>query len=125
MKNYLLTTGFLFLTLAGTQAETKVTVDYRNNDEATTAFVFKSVPCPSTNDTATAARFTIVDGEADSNGGDLDKLHDGKLPTDADQPEESFFFSAGSDGGRLRVDFGDAISIRQVNTYSWHPGPRG
>jgi len=69
--------------------------------------------------------FFVVDGEADSNSGGLDKLHDGKLPGDADQPEENFFFQAGSDGGRLQVDLGHAISVRQVNTYSWHPGTRG
>src|SRR6266704_3567972 len=118
MKNHLLTAaGFLLLAIAGTNAETKVTVDYHNNDEATPAFAFKSVPRPSTNDAATSAKFTIVDGEADSNGGDLDKLHDGKLPTEADQPEENFFFDAGSGGGRLKGDLGSAISIRLVNSY--------
>ncbi len=127
MKNYLLiaTAGIFCLAAFGTRAETKVTVDYHDNDEATPAFNFKTVPRPSTNDAATTAKFIIVDGEADSNSGDLDTLHDGKLPEEADQPDENFFFSAGSDGGRLQVDLGSEINVRQVNTYSWHPAARG
>jgi hypothetical protein len=126
MKNYLLTAaGLLFLAATGTNAETKVTVDYNGNDGATPAFTFKSVPYPSANDAATAAKFTVVDGDMDSNCGGLGKLNDGRLPTDADQPDENFFFAAGSGGGRLLADLGSVISVRQVNTYSWHPGTRG
>ncbi|MDR3459309.1 MAG: basic secretory protein-like protein [Verrucomicrobiae bacterium] len=127
MKNCLMwvAAGCFFLGAAGTEAGTKVTVAYHNNDGATPAFEFKSVPGPSMNDAATTAKFSIVDGGADSNSGGLGKLNDGKLPVDADQPEENFFFDAGSDGGRLRVDLGGVINVRQVNTYSWHPGPRG
>lgn len=126
MKNYLgIAAGIICLAAFGTRAETKVTVGYHDSDEATPAFNFKAVPRPSTNDAATTAKFIIVDGEADSNSGDLDKLHDGKLPEDGDQPEENFFFSAGSAGGRLQVDLGSVINVRQVNTYSWHPATRG
>jgi len=126
MKNSLLTAvGLLFLAAAETNAETKVTVDYNDNDEATPAFAFKSVPYPSANNAATAARFIVADGDMDSSCGGLGKLNDGKLPTDADQPEENFFFAAGSGGGRLLADLACVISVRQVNTYSWHPGTRG
>ncbi|MBE0536682.1 MAG: DUF1080 domain-containing protein, partial [Phycisphaerae bacterium] len=69
--------------------------------------------------------FTVVDGRRDRNGGDVDKLNDGKMPTDADQPGENFFFAAGTGGGRLLADLGAAVEIKQVNTYSWHPNTRG
>jgi hypothetical protein len=66
-----------------------------------------------------------VDGERDRNGGELAVLHDGRFPTGEDQPSENFFFSAGSHGGRLRLDLGKVISVKQVNGYSWHGGTRG
>ena len=127
MKYFLImaASGAFLFAAAGTYAGTTVTVDYHNNDEATPAFSFKSVPRPATNDAASQAKFLILDGEADPNGGQVDKLHDGKLPGDADQPEENFFFQAGADGGRLQLDLGRAINLRQVNTYSWHPAARG
>ena len=71
------------------------------------------------------ARFTIVTGEADASGGGLEKLHDGKVPTEADEPAENFFFGAGSMGGRIQADLGRTCEIKQVNTYSWHPASRG
>jgi hypothetical protein len=55
----------------------------------------------------------------------MDKLHDGKLPGEEDQPGENFFFNAGTSGGRLRADLGRVIRLKQVNTYSWHPNARG
>jgi hypothetical protein len=47
------------------------------------------------------------------------------MPIGEDQPSENFYFNAGARGGRLLVDLGGAIDIKQVNTYSWHPGTRG
>ncbi len=127
MKTYQWVAGLSALALATAvaSAETKVTVDYNGNDEATSAFAFKTVPAPSANDAATSAKFEIIAGHADGNGGGLEKLHDGALPEDADQPSDNFFFQAGGNGGRVRVDLGSEINIRQVNTYSWHPGSRG
>ena len=61
----------------------------------------------------------------DHSGGDLNVLHDGKLPTEEDQPDRNFFFDQGQDGGRLAIDLGKVIEVKQVNTYSWHPGMRG
>jgi len=114
----------LLLTVSA-QAEVKVVVERSGSGFATGAFPFKTVPSPSQNDAATKAKFTLVDGRRDSNGGDLAKLHDGRLPTEDDQPAENFFFAAGTEGGRLAVDLGNAVNIKQINTYSWHPGPRG
>lgn len=50
--------------------------------------------------------------------------HDGKLPSEEDQPAANFFFNAGTEGGRIVVDLGSVIDVKQVNTYSWHPGER-
>ncbi|HUS72327.1 MAG TPA: basic secretory protein-like protein [Sedimentisphaerales bacterium] len=107
------------------QAETKTFADHNPNEYATPDFKFKNVPSPSKSDAATKARFTIVDGRRDRNGGTIDKLCDGKIPTEEDQPSENFFFNAGTEGGRLLVDLRGTIDIKQINTYSWHPNIRG
>lgn len=115
--------GAAWLTLAAAgHAEVKVTAE---RDASTPPFRFKLIPAPGNNDAATKARFTLVDGERDQNGGELDALHDGRLPTEDDQPAENFFFRAGADGGRVTVDLGKRIDIKQINTYSWHGGSRG
>jgi hypothetical protein len=102
-------------------AEVKVSSERRTDSPA---FRFKSVPEPARNDAATQTKFTIVEGERDPNGGELAALHDGRLPTGEDQPAENFFFSAGSEGGRLLLDLGSTIAVKQVSTYSWHKGTR-
>ncbi len=94
--------------------------EYRFGENAT-----GKVPMPSQSDAATKAVFTLVDGSRDRNGGEFIKLHDGKLPVEADQPAENFFFAAGTEGGRLGMDLGKIVEITQVNSYSWHPGGRG
>jgi hypothetical protein len=106
-------------------AEVKTVVDHNRNENATPDFKFRNVPSPSKSDAATKAKFTIVDGRRDRNGGSVDKLADGKIPDEQDQPSENFFFNAGTDGGRLLVDLGRTIDIKQVNTYSCHPNTRG
>src|ERR1035437_7867197 len=123
----LTTTAVLALLLAESAsfAEIKVAVEHNDNDHAAAGFKFKNIPVPSTSDAATKAKLSIVDGERDGNGGELDKRNDGKLPTEADEPDENFFFNAGTDGGRILVDLGSARDLKQVNTYSWHPGTRG
>jgi hypothetical protein len=107
------------------RAEVKVVVNHNDNDKATADFKFKEVPSPAKDDAAAKAKFTIVDGDRDENGGEIEKLNDGKLPTEEDQPEENFFFAQRADGGRIGIDLGNAIDIKQVNTYSWHPNTRG
>jgi hypothetical protein len=107
------------------RAEVQVIWDRNTGGGATGAFQFARVLSPSKTDAATAARFTVIDGSADGNGGDVDVLNDGLLPAGQDQPDANFFFAAGSRGGRLLVDLGQATEIREVNTYSWHGGTRG
>jgi hypothetical protein len=106
-------------------AEIKVVTERNSNDNARSGFTFKNVPAPSQNDAATKATFTLVDGRRGGNGGDLAKLHDGKLPTEEDQPAENFFFGAGTAGGRLLVDLRATVAVKQINTYSWHANTRG
>jgi hypothetical protein len=114
------------MTLGSAFADSKVAIGCNHNDSANSGFEFSDgVPNPSKTDAATDAKFTIVDGKADEAGGGLEKLHDGQLPDDQDEPSENFFFSAGSNGGRLQVDLNHAIEVKEVNTYSWHPGSRG
>jgi hypothetical protein len=104
-------------------AEIKVIIDHNDNDNATERFRFPHVPPPSAD--AAAVQFQIIDGTADENSGGVEKLNDGKGPTEDDQPGENFFFEAGTEGGRLLLDLNKAAPIHQVNTYSWHPGSRG
>jgi hypothetical protein len=116
--------GAFLLLLAGltTRAEVKVLIDH--NSEGNPEFEFKNVPRPVKNDAAAKAMFTIVDGEADPNGSNFKALNDGRLPGEEDDPGANFFFSAGSEGGRIEVDLHSVIDVKQVNSYSWHPSTR-
>lgn len=115
----------VLLIAAISRAEIRVVADHHASDFASPGFQFATVPLPSQNDAATKAAFTLVDGRRDRNGGELDALHDGRVPMEEDQPGANFFFIAGADGGRILVDLGGVIEVKQVNTYSWHPGTRG
>lgn len=118
----------LALALAGSlsaRAEVKVTVGHNNNDNAGPSFRFLNVPPPAHKNAAIGAKFVIVDGEMDPASGGLEKLNDGRLPGEEDQPDENFFFNAGTKGGRLELDLGSVIGIKQIQTYSWHPSDRG
>jgi hypothetical protein len=107
------------------QAEINIVVGHNRNQQTVPGFKFQNVPSPARGDAAANAKFVIVDGDRDRNGGDVDKLRDGRVPASDDQPSENFFFRAGSDGGRLLLDLGSVIDIKQVNTHSWHSGTRG
>ena len=117
-------TLLVLLTRLAAQAEIKVVTEHNSGADATPSFKFKSIAAPASN-AASNAKFTIVDGDRDDASGDLTVLHDGKLPTEEDQPERNFFFAQNQDGGRLAIDLGKAIEVKQVNTYSWHPSMRG
>ena len=122
----LITTAAAALLLSATAsfAEIKIVVDHNDNEHAAAGFKFKTVPAPARTNAATQAKFILVDGDRDENGGDLEKLHDGAVPTEEDAPAENFFFNAGTDGGRIEVDLGGVLDLKQVNTYSWHPNTR-
>ncbi|HWN95200.1 MAG TPA: hypothetical protein VNT99_09215, partial [Methylomirabilota bacterium] len=106
-------------------AEIKVVSERNADQDATASFKFKNVPAPSQGDAAAKATFAIVDGKRDENGGELARLYDGRVPREQDAPAQNFFFAQGTDGGRIQVDLGSATTIKQINTYSWHPGTRG
>jgi hypothetical protein len=115
----------IFLAAALARAEVKTTVERNQDDKATPAFKFKNVPSPAKANAARKAKVKIIDGLNDENGGGPEQVNDGKLPNQEDEPEASFFFAQQTDGGRLRLDLGSAIDIKQINTYSWHPNTRG
>ncbi|MCL4181004.1 MAG: hypothetical protein KJ072_25075 [Verrucomicrobia bacterium] len=119
------TIAWLVCLTAVTHAASTVKVEHLPADEASSAFQFSLVPRPVRNDAARDARFSIVSGQRDTNGGSLAALNDGLLPTEEDEPGANFFFRAGSEGGRLLLDLGAPIDLMQVNSYSWHPGGRG
>lgn len=114
---------FLFM-LVGLMARAEVKVTFEHNRQATAAFSFKTIPAPLKNDLAAQGNFAIVDGERDPNGDNPRALNDGRLPEEEDQPARNFFFKAGDDGGRLRLDLGSVVEVRQLNSYSWHPSDR-
>src|SRR5579884_373210 len=84
--------------------EVQVTIDHNDNEHASPAFKFDHVPTPSKNDAGSNARFRVIDGNGDENGGDITVLNDGALPTAEDEPNSNFFFAPGSNGGVIVAD---------------------
>ncbi len=123
MKSHALTfVASVLMTAATAEAEVKISMGYSAEGAG---FTFENVPSPANNDAATSAKFIVVEGTRDPNGGDAAVLHDGRAPAGADQPAQNFFFRAGSEGGRVQVDLGAVVSVKQVCSYSWHAGMRG
>lgn len=88
-------------------------------------FRVEPVVPPSTNDAAKDAKFTIIDGRPARRRGDPTAvLHDGRVPSEAEERGQNFSFEEAT-GGRIVVDLGKPISIKEINTYSWHPEARG
>ncbi|MDT7605296.1 MAG: hypothetical protein QOF61_3293 [Acidobacteriota bacterium] len=105
-------------------AGVKVTVEHNTGGAASGDFKFKHVPPPAKDDAAAHARVALVLGQRDANGASLSALTDGALPASEDEPRANFFFNAGTDGGRFRLDLGAVIEIVEVNSYSWHANSR-
>ena len=124
MKTLNCVTGISVLVLSEMVSRGEIKIVTAHNPNGTPAFKLEGLPAPAAGDAAAKGKFTIVDGARDEAGGGLEKLNDGKLPTEEDQPAQNFFFDAGTEGGRLRLDLGNATTIRQVNTYSWHTDTR-
>src|SRR5687767_10699626 len=97
-------------TMRPAAGEVVVAIDH-NGADATAEFKFEKTPPPSQRDAGNKATFTIVTGRRDGNGGDASSLNDGLLPQDADDPSANFFFAAGTPGGRVLVDLGEAKSL--------------
>jgi Peptidase of plants and bacteria len=103
------------------QAAVRAEVRHSPTDKG---FKLDPIAPPSRNDAATSATFTLLDGGRDGNGGELKTLNDGRVPSEQDEPSKNYFFQNGSNGGRIAVDLGKTVSIKSVNTYSWHTGSR-
>lgn len=104
-------------------AESKIATEHLPGGSG--AFAFKSIPRPVKGDAAEAGTFQVIDGSRDTNGGTAEKLNDGGLPNEEDQPGANFFFQAGGNGGRVLLDLSKPIAIEQINSYSWHANTRG
>jgi hypothetical protein len=124
MRVMMLASGVFLLAGSLARAEVKVAVERNANATAEPEFKFKNIPGPVRGDAANKLRFTIVDGRSDPNASNIRKLTDGMLPEEEDDPGANFFFDAGTDGGRLRLDLRRIIDIKQVNSYSWHTAAR-
>lgn len=98
----------------------KVNHDHANGDGA--PFVFKAVPPPAKDDLGTSVTWTIVAGDKDR--GPISALHDGEVPDRADDPTRNLSFTVNTLEGRIRCDLGRVAAVKQVNSYSWHPGNR-
>lgn len=116
--------GALFCLSPLASAEVKIVSEHLDNEQAKPEFKLPTVPAARRSDAGGQAKFKLIDGERDGNGGDVRRLQDGMLPKEADQPSANFFLRGG-DGGRLLLDLGKEIEVKQVNTYSWHGGERG
>src|SRR5271163_4335049 len=114
----------LLLSEASAFAKIKVIIERNTGENATMDFKFPTIPRPARFDAATVASVTLLGGELDPACGGLNSLTDGKLPEEADSPEENFFFQAATEGGRVRFDLNRLVDVKEINTYSWHPGSR-
>ena len=104
-------------------AQPVVVVEHNDGAAANAAFKFKTVMAPRPS-AAVGATYTVIDGKPDDNSAPLDILHDGKVPDEEDKPDANFFFSDGEEGGRLLIDLGKVIPVKEVDTYSWHANDR-
>lgn len=102
----------------------RVVFEHKPNSVANREFKFKNIASPSKDDAGSRAKLTLIDGDLDGGSAELAALTDGRLPRDEDEPGSNVYFRAGSSGGRFRMDFGSAIDIAQINSYSWHPNSR-
>jgi hypothetical protein len=92
------------------------------HDEGDAGFWLGSVPPPAITDAAQKATFKVVDGQPGPTP--VSVLNDGQIPAGPDDPKSNFFFADQSEGGRFSVDLGSVITIKSVDTYSWHGGGR-
>jgi hypothetical protein len=94
--------------------------------DGTEQFRFPTISPPSKEDIADqakgGARITVPQGKLrtpSSSTPNSSVLIDGRGQTKQDSPRESLFFENGRYGSLL-MDLGRAVSIRKINSYSWH-----
>jgi hypothetical protein len=93
--------------------------------QATPKTPYRLVPPPSSDDAATNATFTIVDGTPPKIANALNNLHDGRNANGEDDRRNNFLFAIGTLEGRIAIDLKREVSIANINTYSWHKDSRG
>ena len=91
-------------------------------DQATPSFEFARVPRPCSSDAAHGASVNAFAGHVPQ-GVRVAALTDGALPGDENQPAANFYFD-GTMTGRFVIDLGRSVSVRQINSYSWHTDNR-
>ena len=103
----------------------KILTRIESGDE-TDQFRFPTISKPSTDDLADQSKggsqITVPQGKLrtrPSFSPNPNVLIDGKGQSKQDSPQESLFFEHGSFGSIL-MDLGRAVSIRKINSYSWH-----
>jgi hypothetical protein len=106
-------------------SDVKVVVEHNVNDVASRSFKFTSLPAPTKDDLAAKATLSLIEGPLDAGSAELSALVDGQVPTNEDDPGSNVYFRAGGMGGRFRMDFGSAVDIDHLISYSWHPASRG
>jgi hypothetical protein len=86
-------------------------------------FVFPTIKPPSDRDYADAsqhhASIRVVQGKLAPDSGPIELLLDGRGQSNSDAPGESVFFT-NNQKGRILLDLGRAVTVREINTYSWH-----
>jgi len=102
----------------------RLIVDRNVDTAATEHFKFENVQSPVRDDAGATATIALIVGTLDANSASLTALNDGAFPTDEDQPGNNVFFKAGTWGGRIRFDFGNALDIAEIRSYSWHSDSR-
>ena len=86
-------------------------------------FVFPTIKPPSDGDYADAsqhrASIRVVQGKLASDSGPVELLLNGRGQSTSNAPGESVFF-ANNQKGRILFDLGKVVTVREINTYSWH-----
>ena len=120
------------------RAEVKVVIERSREADATADFKFKKVPVPVKNNAASKAKFTIVDGTRDDNGGELEVLHDeinvidapGRKPPQAaaGPPARLVSKSPASAKYQITIDYTDTPELKdwvektlQPTSDTWYP----
>jgi hypothetical protein len=95
--------------------------------DETPVWRFPTIEPPSDKDYADAsqhhAKISVVEGQLDGKySGPVERLLDGHAQVMPDLPEQSVFFkdSETEIDGKFLLDLGKAVSVRKINTYSWH-----
>jgi hypothetical protein len=102
----------------------KVTIEAVPREQARANSPYKLVPAPAADDLGQGATFSIVDGRLLRQ--QLDRINDGRGPTNEDAPSEVVFFNWGiQPEGRIGADMGRVAPVRQIVTHSWHKDVRG